>query len=230
VARLLDAYGLTVGDVTASGRGGQLLKGDVLKHVAEKKLKKKTEAVVEQTASSSSSFSGAVQYCEHVAVVGPVVRELLAAAGPGGVGALAAVAAGRAGRLGLGDAGRPTRVEWAAATGQLVRGLAAAEASVGEVARRMRGEAGADAEVDGQPLFGVRDLSSSSGVRGRGGLGDDGLRALLTVGALERRVAVEGGVETVLSLSLAYDVAIEESEAHQLLLRVAKEYASPLNV
>ena len=66
-------------------------------------------------------------------------------------------------------------------------------------------------------------------MRGAGGL-DAGLRAQLTVGEPKRRLDEHGGVRTMVSLGLAYDVAIDDRDAQALLLAVSSQLQAPTNV
>lgn len=204
VVRLLAQHNISAEQVTATGSGGQLLKADVLRHVQKHGSGPSPSAQVVQRAPDVVQGPMSLAYCQHEAKVGPVTRELLSVTS-NGAGRLAASAAFRAGRMGLSG---PTMLTVAGRDGVMQRVM-------------LNG-------TEGVAAFAVCDMSAS-GVRGVGGL-DEGVRALLTVGPLERRPVLsgnDGGIETIVGLSLAYDVAIPEQEAHALLLAVAREFKTP---
>ena len=231
VNRLLAARGLHRNEVRATGRAGQLLKGDVLAHKAKEKREEKVTTETPQMAMPMRR-SPMGQFCAAEATVGMTGLQLIAAIGNGGAAAIAASVAGRgAANLGVGGG---LRLQRAQTDGRMSGVFVAGSKGLSVIQAQEGFEKQESLEIneEDENLLEVVDLGHCGGVRGRGGGLRHGVRMQLTVGPLIDRPAPEqpGGLCTTVALGLAFDVSIEEQHAHALLLDIVRQLKNPVNV
>ncbi len=207
--------------MTASGRLGQLLKGDVL--LAKPRPPQQQQQAPQQVEFSGSGKAVPHRYAFREARLGPLVLGAAGLLGPGGLGpCLLRCAAASLPLAGLERAGT-ARLE------RMTRG--ATQRAVVPVAARpeeamralMSASAGGSASSSQLPVLVLQDYSEA-GVSNVTGVLPPGAALLLAVGAPALRPGPDGAAGPACTLSLTADATrVDEEQAQQFLASVAAQ-------